>query len=56
MVNRAGEVPSIEWRKDFETWEGLGGWIVVNLVCGWRVWGCVCVRESVCVFCVCECV
>ena len=30
---RVGEVPAIEWEKDFQTWEGLGGWIVVNLVC-----------------------
>ena len=29
---RVGEVPGIEWEKDFQTWEGLGGWIVVNLV------------------------
>lgn len=32
QLRRAGEVPAIEWRKDFQTWEGLGGWIVVNLV------------------------
>ena len=29
---RAGEVPSMEWEKDFQTWEGLGGWLLVNLV------------------------
>lgn len=32
QLRRVGEVPAIEWRKDFQTWEGLGGWIVVNLV------------------------
>jgi len=31
VLHKAGEVPSIEWEKDFQTWEGLGGWILVNL-------------------------
>ena len=34
---RAGEVPSIEWEKDFKTWDGLGGWILVNLVSLWAL-------------------
>jgi hypothetical protein len=31
VLHKAGEVPRIEWHKDFQTWEGLGGWLAVNL-------------------------
>jgi len=31
VLHKSGEVPPLDWNKDFQTWEGLGGWITVNL-------------------------
>ncbi len=29
-----GEVPPLDWHRDFETWTGLGGWLLVNVAFG----------------------
>ena len=27
-------MPALDWHHDLETWEGLGGWLFVNLAFG----------------------
>mmetsp|Transcript_17968 Transcript_17968/g.45310 ORF Transcript_17968/g.45310 Transcript_17968/m.45310 type:complete len:194 (-) Transcript_17968:88-669(-) len=43
VLHKRGEVPPIEWERDFQTWEGLGGWLFVNLAFGSLslIFGCV---------------
>eukprot|EP00291_Cryptomonas_curvata_P000955 CAMPEP_0172190272 /NCGR_PEP_ID=MMETSP1050-20130122/23020_1 /TAXON_ID=233186 /ORGANISM="Cryptomonas curvata, Strain CCAP979/52" /LENGTH=110 /DNA_ID=CAMNT_0012865125 /DNA_START=260 /DNA_END=592 /DNA_ORIENTATION=- len=34
ILHNPGEVPPLDWHRDFETWTGLGGWLLVNVAFG----------------------